>query len=325
LVEPLEAAGIATICLAVRRSRPISAVGRLAATLRSIHPRLIQSFLFHANVASRFAAIGAGSPPVVAGIRVAERQRRRHLALDRWTTGLGVGSVCVSEGVLRFTRDVGKIDAERLTVIPNGVDPSRFDRAEAVDRSSLGIPAQACFALYVGRLDPQKGLPILLDAAGRVAANDPRLHLAIVGDGPELAALLDRAEGLPSLDERLHVLGRRSDIPALLKAADILVLPSLWEGMPNVVLEAMAARRAVIGTRVEGTEDLVVHEETGLLVPPGDVSALADALGRAVADPCRFRMFGEAGRARVEAKYAPRRAVDAYDRLWSGILGFEDR
>ncbi len=263
----------------VDRRRPIQAVRRLAEVLRRLRPELVQSFLFHANVASRLAAPLAGRPWVVGGLRVAERRNRWHLGLDRLTSRLALGSVCVSKGVMRHARDHGRISPERLIVIPNAVDPAPFDLAEPADRAALGVPEGSTLALFVGRLDGQKGLQVLLDAAAKVIRSDPRWHLALVGDGPD-RDLVTKAVASPELAGRVRWLGRRDDVPALLKAADLLVLPSLWEGMPNVVLEAMAARRAVVATAVEGTEDLVVPGETGWLVPPADPDALAAALDR---------------------------------------------
>ena len=323
LAGPLRSSGIVVECLGVDRRRPARAVRTLAGALRRARPRLVQSFLFHANVASRLAASMAGRPWVVGGLRVAERQRRWHLTLDRLTIGLATGSVCVSEGVARFSREVGRLDPNRLVVIPNGVDPAPFDRARAIDRGSIGVPPVAFLTIYVGRLDPQKGLGFLLEAASKVAEARADWHLALVGDGPDREALRSRSDSHPLLKQRVHWLGRRDDVPALLKAADVLVLPSLWEGMPNVVLEAMAARLAVIGTAVEGTEDLVIPERTGWLVPPRDPRALAGALLEAVDDPSRLRRFGEAARDRVEASFTPARVVEAYERLWSGVLGLE--
>ena len=323
LAAPLREAGIAVECLGVDPRRPLRAVRSLAGALRRTNPRLVQSFLFHANVASRLAGPLAGGPWVVGGLRVAERRRRWHLALDRWTMPLATGSVCVSEGVRRFSAEAGRLDPSRLVVVSNGVDPAPFDRALAVDRASIVVPPGAVLALYVGRFDPQKGLNHLLDAASRIIATRADWHLALVGDGPERPALLARIGADPALRANVHALGRRGDVPALLKAADLLVLPSLWEGMPNVVLEAMAARRAVVGTAVEGTEDLVVPGQTGWLVPPGDPGALADALLEAAADPSRLARFGESGRARVEAGFTPARVVEAYERLWAGVLGLD--
>ncbi len=323
LLERLRAAGIETVCLDADRRRPLKAIGRLAGAFRRFRPELVQSFLFHANVASRLAAPMIGRPWVVGGLRVAERRRRWHLTLDRLTSRLATGSVCVSEGVRRFSVEVGRLDPDRLVVIPNGVDPHPFDIAEPADRAGLGVPPGATLALFVGRLDMQKGLPILLNAAARVAGADPGWHLALAGDGPGRDIIRRAAEASPTLAGRVHPIGRRDDVPSLLGAADLLVLPSFWEGMPNVVLEAMAARRAVVATAVEGTEDLVVPGATGWLVPPADAGALAHALHDAASDPARLRRYGDAGRERVVSRFTPVRVVEAYERLWAGVLGYE--
>ncbi len=322
LVEPLREAGIETVCLGVDRRRPIRAVWQLAHAFRRLRPELVQSFLFHANVASRLAAPLAGRPWVVGGLRVAERRNRWHLGLDRLTSRLALGSVCVSKGVMRHARDSGRISPERLIVIPNGVDPTPFDLAEPAERAALGVPEGSTLALFVGRLDGQKGIPVLLEAAAKVILGNARWHLHLIGDGPDRDAVA-MAVASPELAGRVRWLGRRDDVPSLLKAADLLVLPSLWEGMPNVVLEAMAARRAVVATAVEGTEDLVVPAETGWLVPPGEADALAAALIESASDRDRLHRFGEAGRRRVESLFTPAQVVEAYERLWAGVLGYE--
>jgi starch synthase (maltosyl-transferring) len=179
----------------------------------------------------------------------------------------------------------------------------------------------------VGRIDRQKGVSVLLDALEEVEEVQPQLHLVVAGDGPELDGLQVRAGQSYGLAGRVHWLGRRDDVPALLAAADFLVLPSLWEGMPNVVLEAMAARRAVVATLVEGSEELVVSkgpDRTGWLVAPGDAFQLATALRQVVEQRDRLRALGEAGRARVEAQFDQRRVIAAYQYLWAGILGFAE-
>jgi len=321
LAGPLRAAGIEVICLGVNPRRPVAAVRALAGVFRADRPAIVQSFLFHANIAARLAARLAGSPPVVGGLRVAERQRRWHLTLDRITARWSVGSVCVAEGVRRFSIEQGRLDPDRLVVIPNGVDLARFDHASPVDRSSIGVPTDAVLTLYVGRLDPQKGLDTLLKAAAGVARVRPDWHLALAGDGPLRPDLMAQAARLLDLAGRVHWLGRRDDVPSLLGSADLLVLPSLWEGMPNVVLEAMAAGVPVVATRVEGTEDLVLPGQTGWLVPPGAVEPLTQALLGAAEDAERRQAFGRNGRSRVEAAFTPERVVAAYEQVWAGVLG----
>ncbi len=323
LVEVIRRADIHCECLQVNRRNPVQAIVRLTRRLRRFKPQLVQSFMFHANLAARVAAPWAGWPWVVGGLRVAEHEKRWHLIVDRLTAPLVTGSVCVSQGVLRFSREVAGLNPGRLTVIPNGIDPRLFDTAVAVPRAAIGIPDDVYLALYVGRLDPQKGLPDLLDAAERVTTQRPNWHLALAGDGPSRPWLLEYLVKHPRLREKTHWLGQRDDVPGLLKTADVLVLASLWEGMPNVVLEAMAARLPVIGTAVEGTEDLILPGRTGWLVPPRDPEALTRALIEAVDSPKCCRQYGENGRLRVEREFSLETTVEAYERLWAGILGLQ--
>ena len=314
LAEHLRNAGIETICLDVDRRRPIQAVLRLRRVIRSLQPVLVQGFLFHANIASRIAARLAGARFVLGGLRVAERGVGWHLRLDRWSSWLSDGSVCVSEGVRRHAIERRVQKKGRLHTIPNGIDPGPIDRAPRLVRSEIGVEENAHLALFVGRIDRQKGVSDLLEAAREVASQRPEWRLVIVGDGP-LRPELETASQI------VRWLGRREDVPSILKAADVLVLPSLWEGMPNVILEAMAASLPVVATRVEGSEDLVIPGVTGWLVPPGDPTALATALRDAASDEGRLRAFAVSGRARIEAEFSQSAVVAAYDRLWSRVIG----
>ncbi len=158
-------------CLGVHRRNPLQAITQLARRLRRFQPQIVQSFMFHANLATRLAAPWAGCPWVIGGLRVAERQKAWHLIVDRLTAPLATGSVCVSQGVLRFSREVAGLNPARLTIIPNGIDPQPFDIAEPVPRVSIGVPDDAHLAVWVGRLDAQKGLPELLSAAERVTTS----------------------------------------------------------------------------------------------------------------------------------------------------------
>jgi glycosyltransferase involved in cell wall biosynthesis len=322
LVDALNKSKVACECLNVKRRNPFQVISRLARGLRHFKPQLVQSFMFHANVASRFAALCAGSPWVVGALRVAEHQKRWHLVLDRATAWMSTGSVCVSEGVLRFSVNVGRLEPARLTVIPNGINVTPFADAAPVDRSTFGVPDGAYLALHIGRLDPQKGLPDLLQAAEQLIPKRPDWHLALAGDGPDRDWLLEQIANRPKLTGNVHWLGQRDDIPNLLRSADILVQSSLWEGMPNSVLEAMAACLAVVGTSVEGTEDLVIPGQTGWLVPSRDVQALYRALLEAVESPDLGKRYGIAGRLRVEREFSLESTVAAFENLWAGVLGY---
>jgi len=322
LVDVLNKSNVACECLNVNRRNPFQAISRLARRLRHFKPQLIQSFMFHANLASRLAALCAGSPWVVGALRVAEHQKRWHLVLDRLTAWMSTGSVCVSQGVLRFSVDVASLNPERLTVIPNGIDVTPFAEAAPVDRATFGVSDGAYLALHVGRLDRQKGLPDLLQAAEQLISERPDWHLALAGDGPYRDWLREQIANRPPLSGNVHWLGQRDDIPNLLKSADLLVQSSLWEGMPNSVLEAMAAGLAVVATSVEGTEDLVIPGQTGWLVPSRDVQALYRALLEAVESPDHLKRYGKAGRLRAEREFSLESNVAAFEHLWAGVLGY---
>lgn len=170
---------------------------------------------------------------------------------------------------------------DRVTLVPNGVDRALFQpRSRAEARASLGLDARSKVLVYVGRLEQAKGLHELCDALASIERRAPgRFVVALVGDGALRKTMEERRDaGLP-----LVVAGARpaEDVASFLAAADALVLPSWAEGTPNVVLEALAAGRPVVATRVGGIPDVVEHERTGLLVPPRDATALADAIERA--------------------------------------------
>jgi starch synthase (maltosyl-transferring) len=323
LAAVIRDAGIPVESLGLRRRSLARGVVGLAGALRRHRPELAQSFLFHANVLTRLAAPAAGSPWVLGGLRVAEHRKRWHLTLDRLTGRMACGSVCVSQGVMRFSVEQGGLDPDRLTIIPNGVDLARFD-VPAASRSALGVPADAFLALAVGRLDVQKGLRDLMTAIEDAATDAPELWLAVVGDGPLRGRLEAEVAANPGLSARVRLLGRRDDVPALMRAADLLVHAAHWEGMPNVVLEAMAAGLPVVATAVEGVGELVAPGETGWITPPRDPEALGRAIRQAAADREASRRRGEEGRRRVGGEFSTTRMVERYEALWAAVLGLDD-
>lgn len=202
--------------------------------------------------------------------------------------------------------------ATPIDIIPNGVDTDRFVPA------ARRPPSDSVRLCFVGRLVRQKGLDILLAALAKLPPTAP-WRLTLVGDGPERPELSARADRLGFAD-RIHFAGwtSRDALPGLLAAHDLFVFPSRDEGMPNAVLEAMAAGLPVIATAIAGSEELVLPDQTGLLVPPDDPDALAAALGRCLADAGLRQAFGNAGRDRAVREYAWGRVAEAYLRLCMG-------
>jgi glycosyltransferase involved in cell wall biosynthesis len=263
--------------------------------------------LLYAGPAARLAGVG--------GV-VHTRHGRRHGATPRqdlafrWAARCADHVVCVSDDAARLCRGDG-VDPRVVCTVPNGIDLERFPLAGS-DPSGP--------AVFVGRLVADKGLATLLRAARAVAAARPTFRLAIAGDGPCAADLRALAADL-GLAGVVDFLGAVRDVPGLLARGSLFVLPSLTEGMPLTVLEAMARGLPVVATSVGGTPEAVADGETGLLVPPGDAAALAGAVLRLHADPERARQMGLAGRRRAEARFDVRRMVSAYEALYRDALG----
>ncbi|MGL5096666.1 MAG: glycosyltransferase, partial [Planctomycetia bacterium] len=283
----LTAVGVPVLSLEVNRAGdlPRSLVG-WTRELRNRRPVLLQTFLFHANLLGRLAALAAGVSHVVTGVRVAERRQgaaRWRGVVDALLDPLTDCHVCVSEAVRSFTHRTTGVPCRRLPVIGNGVDTARADAATAVDRALLGATAAQTALVVLGRLDPQKGVATLLAALAELARRRPTarddVRVTFVGDGPLRASLAAAAE-TAGVGPMVRDVGWRAEPFAWLKAADGLVLASHWEGMPNAVLEAMAAGKPVVATDVEGVRELVDPDKTGWLAAPRDPHSLADALER---------------------------------------------
>ena len=202
--------------------------------------------------------------------------------------------------------------ADTVQVIPNGVDGDVF----SPERRSRPRGGTANI-LFVGRLAGQKGVDVLLHALAQTSA---QARLLVAGDGPCLEDLKDLAEKL-GIRDQVEFLGwvERESLPGIYADADILALPSRDEGMPNVVLEAMASGLPVVAASVGGTPELVVDGETGLLVAPDDVRALASALETLVSSPEKAMAMGRAGRERVECRFDWGSVAKDYGKL----MGYE--
>ncbi len=286
--------------------------------LRTNRPDILQAFLFHANVLGPWAARCAGVARVLTGIRVAERQRSWHRWIARRTAHWANRHVCVSQSVADFTARVTGLDPQSLLVIPNGVDVGRFEQVAPIDLASLGLPAGRRAFACVGRLDVQKGVDWLIDRMPGVFAAQQSHDLLVVGTGPQQRSLLRRAAKL-GIAERVHFAGLRSDVPAILAAIDVLVLPSRWEGMPNIVLETMASGKPVVASDVEGVAELIGPENAEQIVPGGNPQAFSQQLLKMLENPPLAAALGERNARRVRAHFPIEKMVAAYEQLFESL------
>ena len=295
---------------------------RLLAGYLKRHPAdLIHSQLYRANVVSSIAARFVRPRPAVVNAQhslyaMTGRNAERVAKLLR---PLADTIVAVSPVVRDYLIETDGVPSEQIQVINNGVDTSRFFAGEELElRRELGLTPEELLILAVGRLSEEKGIGFLLEALAQLVPRFSGIRLAVVGDGPEREALEERTGSL-ALGEHVSFLGMRSDIPALLRAADVFALPSLKEALPIALLEAMASHCCVVASRVGGVPFALEDGRDGLLVDPGDPAQLVASLSEVLEDDLRRKALGEAGRARVELDFTlegtARRHEALYDEL----------
>jgi glycosyltransferase involved in cell wall biosynthesis len=316
----LMAGGVEVHCLGGRGVWQFPVVAhRLKRLLAAQEPQIIQTFLFHANVLGRIVARRTGVKRVVAGIRVAERGARWHLLLDRLTQAWVDRYVCVSQAVADFSAAQLDLPVEKLVVIPNGIDLDKYPARQPADVRAFGIGANRRAITFVGRLERQKGVEWLIETAPLWLARLPDCDLLLVGEGP-LRASLGAAARAAGIADRVRFAGWRSDVPEILAASALLVLPSVWEGMPNVVLEAMASRLPVVASDVEGVRELLGPGAAQQTVCYGDTQALIDKLVSPMLDRALSGALGIENRRRAEETFGMSRMVRAYEDLWETLV-----
>lgn len=297
---------------------------RLARRFRRWRPDIVHTHLLHADLYGIPAARVAGVPGVVSTKHNDDPFRagvvgRADAALAR----LADRVIVISDHLARFYRNVEGIPAGKLTRIHYGLDANAETPDGSVVRREFSI-GDAPLAGVVARLEEQKGHRYLLDAFVNVRAEIPRARLLLAGSGPQDAALRAQAAAL-GLGEAVIFAGFRDDVDRVMAALDLFVLPSLWEGFGLVLLEAMRAGRAIVATSVSAIPEIVADEETGLLVPPRDAGALAEAVVSLLRDPGRRAVMGAAGRARLQSAFSVAAMVEATVEIYRDIARARSR
>lgn len=317
LARELEGSGVAIKYFQIERPVSVTCARALAHAFRRLRIDIAHSHEFSMAVYGGWAAWRAGIPHVITmhGGRYYAHRLRRRLAL-RAAIALSARTVAVSVRLAQeISRDLG-VRRSRILTIPNGV---RYMPAERVTlREELRLGREDRLIVSVGNLYPVKGHQHLIDALALVADRYPTLHLAIGGRGELEGALAARARD-HGLARRVHLLGLRSDVTAVLAAADLFVLPSLAEGLPLALLEAMFAGCPIVASDVGEVAVALAHGEAGVLVEAGNPVALAAALDDLLSDLNRARELGARATRRAVAEYdiseMVRRYVDTYQAL----------
>ena len=320
----LAAAGIPHEVLPLRSPvRGVTAVGGAVRLLRRWKPDVLISFLFYANVLGRLAAAVAPVPVVVSSVRTERFGGWMSDLAFRFTNPLASLIVTNSRVTARRLVRDRIVRKDRIRVIPNGVPLGDFAGSHDREtiRRALGVSAEEFLWLAVGRLEAVKDYPTLLRATATLRNSGLAFAVRIAADGSQRAPLEALADDL-HVSDIARFLGLRHDVPALLDASDALVLASLWEGLPNVVIEAMATGVPVVATNRGGTTELIEPGITGFLVPPRDERALADAMEHLMRLPVAVRRgMGEAGRRFVSERFALDRVMGLWEQLIAELTG----
>lgn len=293
-----------------------AALFRLVQVLKRGRVTILQTHGARANVYGRLAGWLAGVPCVVSTVHnsmkdyeVSRLKQWSYGAVLRLTLPLAHRIICVSEATRRDVLDDCPEAAARATTVSNGVDLASFDRPTDGGK----IRREWCIGngpvlLTVARLTEQKGHRYLIEALPGLLSEWPTLVCLFVGEGEcrESLRALARTRGV---EQSCRFAGSRDEVIDWYAAADVVVLPSLSEGFPFVVLEALAMSRPVVATHVNGVPEIIEEGKTGLLVPPRDSGALEDAIRRVLRDPAWAAKMGKAGRARVAARHTVGRMI----------------
>jgi len=228
--------------------------------------------------------------------------------------------VAVSESVQKHIIDKSRISNEKISVIYNGVNIKSQDNAYGQNvKVPLTIQNEDRILMTVGRLHEQKGHCYLIQAISKVRKEFPKVKLLVTGEGEEENNLKKLVKSLDLTNEVIFA-GLSSDIEEILPMAELFILPSLWEGLPNALLEAMAAGKPVVATKVGGIPEIVVHGETGILIPPRDHDALAIAIIDLLQNRLKAKDMGEAARIRAGKRFSFYKMIEKTENLYQELL-----
>jgi glycosyltransferase involved in cell wall biosynthesis len=323
--EAAQARGIPLEKLVIRHHADFTLYGQLLAKIREYNPEVVHTHLQHGDLYGIPAARWAGVPVVVSSRHNDDTRRRRRALrwLNRWLWGQVSAGIAISEAIRQFSIQVEGAPADRVVTIHYGIEAKDQKRetkaARQALRERLGLKADALLAGMVCRLIPLKGVQYAIEAFAKLKDSQPDAHLVIAGDGPMRESLTRQAE-YAGLRERVHFLGWRQDIPPVMAGFDVLLVASEREGFGLVMLEAMAQAVPIIGASVSAIPEVIVHGETGLLIPPKDPAELAEALDQLLVDRPLRQYMGLMGQDRLETWFSAARMVEATAALYNRLL-----
>ncbi len=290
--------------------------------LQRVRPTVVHTWLFTADLYGRLAAWLTRVPVIVSAVRSVDPWKPRHyIFADRLLCNVTSAFTVNAQAIGEVLRKREGVEPSKLHTIYNGVDLSAFDPSiqDGALRRHLGLDRVVRLVGIVGRLAPEKDHQTFLHSARLVVERHPDVRFLIVGNGP-LRSELDAMIRKLKLQAHVHMLESQQPITPIFAALDMVVVSSRYEGCCNVILEAMAMGKPVIATDVGGNPELVSHEETGFLIPPGEPQAMAEAIERLLQQRSRAQYFGQQARRIVESRFNLKRMIDQTMALYDALL-----
>lgn len=324
IAAEIRALNVPVIDLNMTARWDVRAIWRFYQLVRREKPVIIHASLFHANIIGRLVGRMAGVPVIITcrqNISIGGRWRER---INRLTAAWDDKVVAVCDVARQAEIEHTGVAPTKVVTIYNTIDPALFHTDHQPEKSGLrtewGIPPNTLLIGTVGRLHPQKGLSYLLEAVAQLKARlSVDFRLVVVGDGQLRINLITQSRILDIADRTIFA-GARTDVPDILAELDLFAFPSLWEGLPLALLEAMAAGLPVVATAVGGTPEVVLDGQTGILVPPGNPQALAVALERLMMDPALRLKMGQAALVRIQQAFTVEQMAAKYHNLYFQLI-----
>jgi len=338
-LEPIEALGIPVVPLNCQNTREIPrGIKTLRTWLLANKPDLIHSHLWAANIIGRIAGRLTGTPVISSihnpdheeqawadGADVSLIKRKIVRGLDRWTAKAGNDRlIAVSDYVKQSANRHLRVPLDSIDLVYNPIDIDALTDAPATSRAELlrALPPDSIILLNVARLSPQKGLVYALRALPAIRKRFPSAHLVSVGatTDPRWTEQLEREATELGVKDHFHVMGARRDVTHFLRACDVFIFPSLYEGLGIALIEAMAAGCACVASSAGPIPEVVSDGEDGILVPPADAEAIAAAVCRLLEDePERLRL-GTAASKTAFSRFQPQQSADALTRIYESVI-----
>ena len=320
--EMIEKSGFKVIYLNDKaRIFNIPLIPKIVRILRSEKPDILHTSLFYANFFGRIASLFKKPPIIVSEERSMYTEKKfYHVILDKILSVFTNKIIVCSKSVLDFTSKQEKIEKNKFHLIYNAVDQERFNIKEKKEelRARYGYPQEGFIIGTVGSLIPKKGHKFLIEATSALKGSIPELKLLLIGDGASREELRNQAEA-QGAKANVEFLGAREDIPQLMKIMDVFVLPSLQEGFPRTMLEAMYMGIPVVASNISGIPEIIEEGKNGFLLTPGKFTDIMDRLKAIYSNPELRRSVGANARKKIESAYLPKDYVRELENLYEKL------